>query len=153
MTETTRRTVVFGASGAGLAVVLSACSGYSTGGDTAAAPTAESPRPAGEATDNSAAGGSADAIAKTADIPEGGGKVFESEKLVVTQPQAGTFKAFTAVCTHQGCTVASVSNGTINCPCHGSKFSIADGSVANGPAKQPLAEKQIKVSGDSISLG
>ncbi|MBO3748624.1 Rieske (2Fe-2S) protein [Streptosporangiaceae bacterium NEAU-GS5] len=159
MTDTTRRTVMLGAGGAGLAVALSACSGYSTGSNTADAPTAESPRPAGEATDNGGgngtgdSGGGADALAKTADIPEGGGKVFESEKLVVTQPQAGTFKAFTAVCTHQGCTVASVSNGTINCPCHGSKFNIADGSVANGPATKPLAEKQIKVSGDSISLG
>jgi len=155
MTDTTRRTVMLGAGGAGLAVALSACSGYSTGGYSAAAPTAESPRPAGEPTGNggNSGGNAASGIAKTADIPEGGGKVFESEKVVITHPQAGTFKAFSATCTHQGCTVSSVSNGTINCPCHGSQFNIADGSVTTGPATQPLGEMQIKVNGDSISLG
>ncbi|MCF2528277.1 Rieske (2Fe-2S) protein [Yinghuangia soli] len=92
------------------------------------------------------------ALAKTTDIPVGGGKIIEAEKVVVTQPTAGTFKAFSATCTHQGCTVATVSNGTINCACHGSKFSAADGSVKNGPATKPLAEKQITTSGDQISL-
>ncbi|MFC7643048.1 Rieske (2Fe-2S) protein [Streptosporangium lutulentum] len=98
------------------------------------------------------AGAAATGFAKTADIPEGGGKIFKDEKLVVTQPKAGEFKCFTSVCTHQGCDVDAVDGGTINCPCHGSKFNIADGSVANGPASQPLAEKPIKVNGDSISL-
>jgi Rieske Fe-S protein len=70
--------------------------------------------------------------------------------VVVTQPTAGSFKAFTAVCTHQGCTVGSVSGGAIHCPCHGSAFSIKDGSVVNGPATQPLAAVSIKVEGTSI---
>ncbi|MEU6147427.1 Rieske (2Fe-2S) protein [Streptomyces sp. NPDC047081] len=91
-------------------------------------------------------------LAKTADIPVGGGKIFKDEKVVVTQPKKDEFKAFTAVCTHQGCTVSAVADGTINCPCHGSKFKVADGSVAKGPAAKPLAEKQIKVDGNSISL-
>jgi len=69
---------------------------------------------------------------------------------VITQPQAGTFEAFTAVCTHQGCIVNSVSGGTINCPCHGSKFSIANGSALNGPAASALAPVSIKVQGTSI---
>ncbi|MET7691331.1 Rieske (2Fe-2S) protein [Streptomyces sp. NPDC005483] len=92
------------------------------------------------------------ALAKTSEIPVGGGKIFKDEKVVVTQPKEGEFKAFSNICTHQGCQVASVSGGTINCPCHGSKFNITDGSVANPPANQPLPEKQIKVSGDSIEL-
>ncbi|WP_241996580.1 Rieske (2Fe-2S) protein [Kribbella antiqua] len=75
-----------------------------------------------------------------------------ASEVVVTQPTAGTFKAFTSVCTHQQCQVASVANGTINCDCHGSKFSITDGSVVHDPAPQPLAPKQITVSGTSISL-
>jgi len=91
-------------------------------------------------------------LAKTSDIPVGGGKIFKDEKVVVTQPKKGEFKAFSDICTHQGCQVASVSGGTINCPCHGSKFNITDGSVANPPADQPLPEKQIKVNGDSIEL-
>jgi Rieske Fe-S protein len=69
---------------------------------------------------------------------------------VVTQPTAGSFKAFTAVCTHQGCTVGTVAGGTIDCPCHGSKFSIKDGSVVNGPATSPLAAITIKVEGTSV---
>ncbi|MFJ9149779.1 Rieske (2Fe-2S) protein [Streptomyces sp. NPDC102270] len=91
-------------------------------------------------------------LAKTSEIPVGGGKIFKDEKVVVTQPKKGEFKAFSDICTHQGCQVTSVSDGTINCPCHGSKFNITDGSVANPPANKPLPEKQIKVSGDSIQL-
>ncbi|GAB1823155.1 hypothetical protein HerbRD11066_63190 [Herbidospora sp. RD11066] len=94
----------------------------------------------------------ANAFARTSDIPEGGGKIFESEKIVITQPTAGEFKCFTAVCTHAGCSVASISGGTINCPCHGSKFKITDGSVAGGPAPSPLEEKQITVNGGNITL-
>jgi Rieske Fe-S protein len=89
-------------------------------------------------------------LARTADIPVGGGKILAGQKIVITQPQAGSFHAFTAVCTHQGCIVGSVAGGTINCPCHGSKFSIANGSVVNGPAASPLAPVSIKVQGTSI---
>jgi Rieske Fe-S protein len=72
--------------------------------------------------------------------------------VVVTQPEQGTFKAFSAVCTHNGCLVNAVESGTIKCPCHGSMFSAADGSVTGGPAGSPLEEKQINVDGDSITL-
>ena len=71
---------------------------------------------------------------------------------MVTQPTEGEFKCFTAVCTHQGCIVSSVSDGDIHCKCHGSAFSIADGSVVNGPANGPLAEQQITVKGGEITL-
>ncbi len=90
-------------------------------------------------------------LAATGDIPVGGGTVFENEQVVITQPAAGDFRAFSAVCTHQGCLVADVSGGTINCACHGSKFGL-DGSVANGPASTPLPSRAVKVSGDQISL-
>ncbi|MFI6409650.1 Rieske (2Fe-2S) protein [Streptomyces sp. NPDC050548] len=91
-------------------------------------------------------------LAKTADIPVGGGKILKAQKVVVTQPKKDEFKAFSAICTHQGCTVSAVANGTINCPCHGSKFNIADGSVAGGPAPKPLPAEQITVEGNSIRL-
>jgi Rieske Fe-S protein len=51
-----------------------------------------------------------------------------------------------------GCTVNQVQNGTIDCPCHGSQYSISTGAVVAGPAPRPLPAKQIKVSGDSIIL-
>jgi Rieske Fe-S protein len=89
-------------------------------------------------------------LASTADVPVGGGVILAAKRIVITQPQAGSFGAFTAVCTHQGCIVAMVSGGTINCPCHGSKFSIANGSVVRGPATIPLAPVDIKVHGTSI---
>ena len=80
----------------------------------------------------------------------GGGKIIDGKNIVLTQPVSGTFKAFTAVCTHQGCIVSSIANGTIDCPCHGSKFSIKDGSVVNGPATSPLSGVGIKLVGTSI---
>jgi Rieske Fe-S protein len=92
------------------------------------------------------------ALAKVSDIPVGGGKIFTAKKVVVTQPTAGTFAAFSTVCTHQGCPVSQIKGGTINCLCHGSKFAIADGSVTDGPASKPLAAKKITVDGDSLTL-
>lgn len=91
-------------------------------------------------------------LARTADIPEGGGKVFADQGVVVTQPKAGEFKAFSSKCTHQGCTVSSVSGGTIDCPCHDSKFDASTGAVAHGPATRPLPARKITVTGDSIAL-
>jgi Rieske Fe-S protein len=95
-------------------------------------------------------GGGVAALTTTAKVPVGGGAVLTDQKIVVTQPKAGTFAAFTAVCTHLGCLVDSVSGGTINCPCHGSKFSITNGSVVNGPATSPLAAVGIKDTGSKI---
>jgi Rieske Fe-S protein len=101
----------------------------------------------------SAAGGSAaGALAATSDIPVGGGKIFDTQLTVVTQPTAGEFKAFSAVCTHMGCTVNQIADGRIDCPCHGSEYSITDGAVLAGPAPRPLPAKTIKITGDSIFL-
>lgn len=85
-------------------------------------------------------------------VPVGGGFVDKNNNIVVTQPQAGVYKAFSAVCTHQGCTVAGVSNNQIICPCHGSIFSAQDGSVVNGPASTPLAAMPAKVSGANVQV-
>jgi Rieske Fe-S protein len=135
----TRRTVVAGVGAAGLAAALTACG--SSGTTSGTTQNASSPAPGGGTV-----------LGATSDIPSGGGKVFPAAKVVVTQPTSGQFKAFSAICTHQGCTVANVSGGTINCPCHGSKFSIDDGSVKNGPATQPLPSAKITVEGTSVKL-
>ena len=73
-----------------------------------------------------------DVIAKTSQVPEGGGIILQDAGVVVTQPDAGDFKGFSDICTHMGCPVSSVSGGTINCNCHGSQYSITDGSVVVG---------------------
>lgn len=134
--RTSRRTVLLGAGGVGTVAVIAAC-GPSTGGST------------GSTDDTSTA--SKD-LGATSAIPVGGGKIFEDQLVVVTQPSAGAFKAFTAVCTHMGCTVNQVRNGLIMCPCHGSEYSITDGSVKQGPASSPLAAKPITVANDQITL-
>ncbi|MFE1029844.1 Rieske (2Fe-2S) protein [Streptomyces sp. NPDC058818] len=91
-------------------------------------------------------------LAPTSDIPVGGGKIFADQKIVVTQPEQGEFKAFSAVCTHQNCLVSDVRDGSIDCACHGSRFSITDGAVEQGPATEPLPEERIAVDGNSVRL-
>lgn len=91
-------------------------------------------------------------VASTADIPVGGGLVISRVNLVVTQPAAGEFKAFSSVCPHVGCLLDKVANGTVNCPCHGSTFRISDGAVVTGPAKRPLTPVAITVGNGAITL-
>ena len=146
-----RRAVLAGA-GAACVAALSGCSTYNANnGALAGAPPAQnSPAASGRRPPGTANGNAPDVLASTSDVPVGGGQILADKKIVITQPHAGTFDAFTAVCTHQGCIVSTVSGGTINCPCHGSKFSIVNGSVVNGPATSPLAPVSIKVQGTSI---
>ena len=91
-------------------------------------------------------------LTNTDEIPVGGGLIFPDQQVVVTQPTEGQFKCFTAVCTHQGCIVSSVQAGGIRCECHGSAFSIEDGSAVNPPATAPLDEVDITVEGSQISI-
>ena len=124
--------VCVGVAGAG---VLAAC-----GGST------------GSGSSSGSGGGGVAAAIKTSDIPVGGGKVFDSQQVVVTQPTAGQFKAFTAVCTHQRFLVGNVQGGTINCLHHGSMYNISTGAVEGGPASAPLAAKTVTVTGDTLTI-
>ncbi|GGJ02738.1 Rieske (2Fe-2S) protein [Streptomyces brasiliensis] len=148
MTDSATRRSVLATGAAALAVGCVGCGSES--GDTKTEVASETATESAPGSTTAAAAGQE--LTRTSDIPVGGGRVFEAEKVVVTQPSQGRFKAFSALCTHQGCTVAKVANGTIDCACHGSKFHVADGSVANGPAMQPLAPANITVDGNSIRL-
>ncbi|WP_245717550.1 ubiquinol-cytochrome c reductase iron-sulfur subunit [Nocardia jejuensis] len=86
------------------------------------------------------------------DVPVGGGKVFAERGTVVTQPNAGEFHAFSAKCTHAGCTVKGIVKGQILCPCHGSSFNAADGAVISGPAEKPLAARTVTVAGAELQI-
>jgi Rieske Fe-S protein len=134
--------------GAGLGLVTAAVAACSTYGKKDQAPSESSTTTAAPAPSGGAAP-SAQALAKTADVPVGSGVIVG--EVVVTQPAAGVFKGFSAKCTHKGCLVDKVADGTIDCPCHGSKFNL-DGTVAKGPANQPLAPENVTVQGDSIIL-
>jgi Rieske Fe-S protein len=145
----TRRAALAGIGLAGLAATLTACGGSS--GSSASAPPSGGSSSSGAGSGGAGSGGSS-ALGATSEVPLGGGKVFNAAKVVVTQPAAGEYKAFSAVCTHQQCIVDQVADGTIDCPCHGSKFSAKDGSVITGPASSPLPSQQISVSSGQISL-
>lgn len=160
-TSPTRRSVL--AVGAfGVVGAVTGCQAY---GNQSAPPAAEGDTDsegddgdnvAGENPDENGAATGGTEIASAADIAVGGGLIVADQSVVITQPTAGDFRGFSAVCTHQGCTVGEISDGTINCPCHGSRFSIEDGSVVQAASglspdqQDPLPSVSINVEGDSI---
>ena len=83
-------------------------------------------------------------------VPQGGGVVLTGDDVVVTRTVAGDVHAFSAICTHQGCTVATVAGGTIDCPCHGSRFDAVTGAVRHGPADRPLAAIAVVVRAGNV---
>ncbi|MBL8927306.1 MAG: Rieske (2Fe-2S) protein [Pseudonocardia sp.] len=110
--------------------------GPSTGAGLQPAPASRAPRP----------------VANVSDIPVGGGRVFPDLRVVLTQPARGEFHGFSIVCTHDGCELNAVADGTIDCPCHGSRYAITDGSVVRGPARTGLRTYPVAVDGDEIVL-
>jgi Rieske Fe-S protein len=137
-----RRAVLTGAClacvGVGGAAVFAACgSGSSGGSGSGGGPAVSSAAPA---------------TFQTSQVPVGGGTVFADQKIVVTQPSAGEFKAFSAICTHQGFLVGNVQGGTINCFHHGSKYDMTTGKNVAGPAPSPLPSKTISASGGTLTV-
>ena len=155
----TRRRALTGAAMSGLTLpLLTACAGG--GSSSAADPTSTTSAGDNDGGDNDGGTGqSPAALVATADVPVGGGVVLGSQDVVVTQPEKGTFEGFSATCTHSGCTLASVASGTINCGCHGSQFSVTDGSNVAGPSGSaagsvaPLPRVAIKVKGPNVVRG
>jgi nitrite reductase/ring-hydroxylating ferredoxin subunit len=154
-----RRRALTGAAVGGLALpILTACGGGGSSSVSANDP-APSTSTGGKDKGNGGQSPAADALVATADVPVGGGRILAAQNVVVTQPRKGTFEGFSATCTHQGCTLASVASGTINCGCHGSQFSITDGSNVAGPSGSPagsvaaLPKVAVKVQGADVVSG
>ncbi len=129
-----RKTLIAGIGVGAAAATVAACSSSESGSGSEADP----------------GSGSGDALAATSEVPVGSGVIVGD--VIVTQPVAGDFQGFSAVCTHTGCLINNISDGTINCPCHGSKFDL-EGQVVNGPAARPLEPIAVEVQGDSIVQG
>jgi len=140
MSESTRRAVFTGTALAGAAAFLAQVIARVRPADAATS--------AGHPAERHAPG---PVIARVRDIPVGGGKVIRG-RYVVTRPRKRVFRVFDAACTHQGCPVADVGDGTIICPCHGSRFAITDGSVVASPAREPLARRRFEVLKGRIHL-
>ncbi|MFF4898732.1 Rieske (2Fe-2S) protein [Streptomyces sp. NPDC001068] len=153
MTEGSTRRTILTTGASALAVCCVGCGSDNGSSSSGSSESAAASGPASASASGSASAPAGKALAQTSQIPEGGGVIFAEQKIVVTQPTKGQYKAFSAICTHEGCTVAQVADGTIDCPCHGSKFHIADGSVAHGPATRPLPAESITVNGNSITMG
>jgi Rieske Fe-S protein len=156
------RRAVLAAAAAGLGAA--ACGAPTPAAPTPAAPTPAAPTPATPiptaaptpAPPTPTATASADpcaaSFAQTSDIPVGGGRIYPDVPVIVTQPEPGEFRGFGVVCTHDGCQLTSVADGTINCPCHGSRFAITDGSVVRGPARTGLRTEKLTIDGGCITL-
>lgn len=149
-TTSTRRVILVGAGALGATAVLAACGTDSSGTNPNGSDFDQNPVPAGStAADGSASGGAnGQVLVAASEVAVGGGVI--TDRLVITQPTEGTFKAFSKVCTHQGCDVSEIKDGQIVCRCHNSFFSIKDGAPTSGPAQQPLSETKVELDGDNI---
>lgn len=147
--EIERRTVLQAGGLVAVGGLVAACGSSGEAAASSSAPAAES---SGAAASSAAPSSGAGAVASVSDIPVGGGVVLVEPAVVITQPTAGDVKAFTAICTHQGCLVSEVVDNEIICPCHGSRFSATGGSVITGPATAPLTSAGVAIEGGSVVL-
>lgn len=104
----------------------------------------------GEGGDRAGGGGAEPLIVARADVPVGGAAIVG--QVIVSQPTAGEFRAFSAVCTHEFCLISRVQDATLECTCHGSQYSTTDGSVLRGPAQRPLDGRTVTAEGDTLTV-
>lgn len=147
-----RRTMLTVGAGAAAGLgLLAACgsngSGSNGSGSTGSGGDATSGAGSGTTTGAAAASG----IVALSSIPVGQAVAanLDGKPIVVGRPTDSTAVAFSAVCTHQGCTV-NVNGATLNCPCHGSAFNALTGAVERGPATANLPAVAVSVSGGTV---
>lgn len=166
----TRRVLVAEIAGAGLAIagISALLKGPFTGTTATARPLkgGSGTKAGGSATADAAASGSSPAPAGGAsgsgagsNLPQGAVKLGPAGRLpkgqaatyadpadgspdILIREADGSLKAFSAVCTHAGCTVG-YDGSEIYCPCHGGTYSAETGEVTGGPPPAPLAAKEV----------
>jgi Rieske Fe-S protein len=122
-------------------IALAACSSSSTGNGTSAS----SPPPAKPG----------EALLQLADIKVGESAAADlpsGDPILISRTADGTVVAFSAICTHKGCTV-NPAGKELHCPCHGSKFDAATGKVIGGPAPSPLAKVDVHITNGAVVTG
>lgn len=142
----TRRSVLAGTGSGAALLLLAACGGGAPSG------TGDPSGTEGEGDEGSGAVPPGEVLARADDVPVGGALsvTVGGAQLLVTQPEEGTFAAFSAICTHQGCTVAP-GDGELLCPCHASRYDLATGAVLGGPAPEPLPEVPVAVASGEVT--
>lgn len=128
------RNIALAGGGASLAVLLAGCAGND----------------AAESTDDAAI---EPFSIPASEVPVGSGIVLRDREVVVTQPVAGEYFAFGAICTHQGCILSAVEDRGAFCACHSSYFDTSTGNPVAGPAQEPLPSIPMTVSGDTLTIG
>jgi Rieske Fe-S protein len=140
-----RRTVVGGMVAAGATVTLAAC---------AAEPEPVETTPPSATVDQQPEESAGELLLGPAsNVMVGSGTKFQidaSLTILVTQPRAGEYRAFSATCTHSGCIVNGVEDGQISCGCHGAKFNVETGAVEAGPARTALGKISVELRGSDL---
>lgn len=88
------------------------------------------------------------------DVPVGGvaSVIIDRRPAFVARPDADTVRAFSAVCTHQGCTVVAAGE-ILMCPCHHSHFELLTGEVTRGPAEKNLPPIDVHLADGDVITG
>jgi Rieske Fe-S protein len=133
---TRRAALAAGLAGAG-ALGLAACGGTSSSGSAQQTPAASGHK-----------------VAKVSDIPVGQAisASVDGQPVLVSRPTSTTVACFSAICTHQGCTVQPQGAKAV-CPCHGSVFNALTGKVLQSPAPSPLPKVAVTVKNGEVVTG
>lgn len=90
---------------------------------------------------------------RTSQVPVGSAYIEPEGDYLVIQPTEGAFRAFSRTCPHAGCQVSQIDGDEIVCPCHGSRYSVRDGSRVSGPTPRGLTEVPVRVEGKRLEIG
>jgi Rieske Fe-S protein len=94
-------------------------------------------------------------IAALGEVPAGSVRLFAypgpNDPCILIHTAAGEIHAYSQKCTHLSCAVyCDLAAGTLECPCHNGRFSLAQGRVLAGPPPRPLPRILVERRGDDL---